>query len=150
MQKGTGGQRPKIYLCYTGLAPVAQCVPQGVAATAERGIFSRGSGMMDGQLRDNDWFLTAVADATALWRLRCREYLAEHGDVGSCVVGAGIMASESAPRAGRKRPRRQLIDAWAVSCGAQGSLVWEESQQEMVDYLRSRGIEAHYVIGSLD
>ena len=94
-------------------------------------------------------FEATLADAIDLWSARCSEHLHQHGEDGSCVVGAGIMVEEPL------RPGRETLPAPLDRCvgrvvrNPSGQLVWEASVQEVVQFLRDRGIEAHYVAGSM-
>jgi hypothetical protein len=86
--------------------------------------------------------------AKTLWRDRCQTYLDKNGDMGTCVLGAGIVIDYLGPRC--RTPRRKTIIAVSQVCNAQGSLVWEDSVKEVVEYLKSRGVEAHYAPGNMD
>jgi len=87
----------------------------------------------------------AIALASQMWANRCKLYLAKHGDRGSVVIGAGICC---AVKHGRHSKTRELISA-GVSC-AQGSLVWEESVEEVVSFLKERGLDCYYECGRMD
>ena len=97
-----------------------------------------------------DYDLALASDAIAFvrksWAERAADYLRTKGDQGSCVLGAGISVPYLAP--GCRTPReRMLIDA----PGGQGSLVWEDSVQEFVAYLRGHGLPgAFYQCGRMD
>ena len=90
----------------------------------------------------------AIDCAKTLWRDRCQTYMNKNGDTGSCVMGAGIKIDYLAPRC-RNRRNLMIISASEV-CNAQGSLVWEDSVKEVVEYLKSKGIEAYYASGIMD
>jgi hypothetical protein len=86
--------------------------------------------------------------AKTMWRDRCQAYLDKNGDQGSCVLGAGITVEYLGPHC-RTPKRRMIIPVWEV-CRAQGSLVWEDSEKEILEYLRDHGIDAHYAAGNMD
>lgn len=99
-------------------------------------------------------FATAVAEASALWRVRCAEEMAKTdsngrtGDRGSCVLGAGIVVRYLPPRC------RNAIDKMIISSsdvtGAQGASIWEASTEEVICFLAERGIDASYEFGRMD
>lgn len=93
--------------------------------------------------------LGTVQLAKAMWTRLCSDYVARNGDVGTCVLGAGIFVNYVAPRA-RSRSRKMLISASSVSGSAQGASVWEHSVKEVLQYLRDRGVQAEYFAGSMD
>lgn len=80
-----------------------------------------------------------IEQARAMWRARCDAYQARHGDVGTCVLGAGIADDTG----------RTLVRAIDV-CQAQGASVWEDSVEEVVAFLGSNGIPCHYNPGFMD
>jgi hypothetical protein len=89
-----------------------------------------------------------ISQARALWRLRCEEYVAKHGDVGSCVIGAGIEVDYLPPRCRHVRCKC-IISADDVAA-AQGSITWETSTDEVLKFLRDNGIEAYYNPGRMN
>ena len=98
----------------------------------------------DCDLKDNP----AIDCAKTLWRDRCQEYLDKNGDQGTCVLGAGISVHYLGPRC--RRPSSKMIIEACEVCRAQGSLVWEKSVDEVLAYLKSKGIEAWYSPGFMD
>jgi hypothetical protein len=86
--------------------------------------------------------------AKDLWRVQCQEYLDKNGDQGTCVLGAGIYVYHLAPNCRTPRPKT-IIEVYEV-CRAQGSLVWEDSVKEILEYLRQSGIDARYAAGNMD
>lgn len=93
-------------------------------------------------------FHTAITNATIMWRERCEAYYNHHGDVGSCVIGAGIEVDFMAPHC-KKVSQKMIISVSHVS-PTQGSCVWEDSITDIIAYLRERGIDAHYNPGRMD
>lgn len=93
-------------------------------------------------------FITAVEAAKKIWRKSCEAHFAMHGDYGTCVMGAGIYIY-LIPLRCRKPQKYFIIRAHEVSC-CQGSTNWESGRQEVLDYLKAQGIEAHYEWGIMD
>lgn len=93
------------------------------------------------------YFATAVDDAAALWSKLCAEEVAARGDRGTCVIGAGIGIKYRGPRK-RTVEYHNIIDV-PMTAG-QGSLTWETSVQQVIDFLKMRGIEAFYMPGRMD
>jgi hypothetical protein len=89
----------------------------------------------------------ALSEAAALWRTRCAEYVAQHGDVGTCVLGAGIAVPYKAPRARTVTYRVMLRPP---DTAAQGASTWEASVHEVIALLESRGVHAVYSPGFMD
>lgn len=90
-------------------------------------------------------FVQHVSAAAVRWTTATERYLAEHGDQGTCVIGAGIAIRFKGPR---KRTDEDLIII--ASPGRQGSLAWEDSVNQVLEFLRQGGIEAHYCSGRMD
>lgn len=90
-------------------------------------------------------FVQAVAMAASRWATSAAEYVAKHGDQGTCVLGAGIGVMFLAKR---KRVAEELVLIPAP--GGQGSLTWEASVEEVLGVLRSRGVDAFYMPGWMD
>ena len=88
-----------------------------------------------------------ILDARKLWAQRCAEYVVKHGDVGTCVTGAGIAVDYLPPRR-RKSVEKTILRV--PDTAAQGSCTWEASVPEVIEFLRARGIEAHYKCGWMD
>jgi len=89
-----------------------------------------------------------IEKARELWTRLCAETYARRGDIGSCVLGAGLQVRYAAPRK-RSYSFKTIITASEVCC-AQGSLVWEESVKEVIEFLKENGIEASYNPGYMD
>lgn len=87
-------------------------------------------------------------EAMLLWKQRCEQYLGERGDQGSCVLGAGIV-HEDAPYDWPDWDKDYIVHASDIT-GAQGSLVWEQSVDEVVAWLRNCGVPARYHAGRMD
>jgi hypothetical protein len=89
----------------------------------------------------------ATCDAAeALWQQRCQEYLAANGQKGSSVIGAGFTIWYLPPRA--RKPQHKMI--LHSPLGLQGSLVWEETKDEIGQVFQTAGIDVHYEWGSMD
>jgi hypothetical protein len=93
-------------------------------------------------------FTDVINKATAMWRERCKNHFVKHGDTGTCVMGAGIVVEYIAPRC-RKSKRLTIISANSVA-SAQGSTNWEESEDDIVAYLKENGVECSYYCGWMD
>jgi hypothetical protein len=92
-------------------------------------------------------FHPAFMEAMSLWSLRCAQYVAKHGDKGSCVIGAGIGVYYRGPRK-RSYELKLVIDVPMTA--SQGSCTWEASVPEVIAFLKTRGIEAHHIYGRMD
>lgn len=88
-----------------------------------------------------------IQQARALWKKKTREYVEKHGDVGTCVLGAGIQIWYLPSRC--RRPRLHTI---VSSPGvAQGSVCWEYSKDEVMEFMRSAGFkDLSYAWGRMD
>jgi hypothetical protein len=93
-------------------------------------------------------FQASVNRAKDLWKRQCDKYISEHGDQGTCVLGAGIEVWYLAPRC--RIHRTHMIISQHQVTGAQGSLVWEASVNEVLAFLKSEGIIAFYNQGRMD
>lgn len=91
-------------------------------------------------------FRAVVEEARQLWSEKIEAYIAERGDRGSCVLGAGIYVNHI-PK-GCRNPRKMRIIYPPTPY--QGSCAWEHSAQEIVDFLKSKGIECFFEYGVLD
>lgn len=95
-------------------------------------------------------FQRVIDIAKHVWRKRCDEYVAQNPKptYGSCchmsTVGIRVLAIQ--PR--RRIPR--YINVLSPQFGYQGEHVWSGSADEIVDLIRSHGIECYYNCGSLD
>jgi predicted nuclease of restriction endonuclease-like (RecB) superfamily len=94
-------------------------------------------------------FIAAVAEASDLWKKECEDYLAEHGDLGSCVRGEGIKIRYLPPRK-RKWVEETIIWPTKALNRVVGSLVWEHSATKIVAFLQAKGVDAFFDFGSLD
>ena len=86
-----------------------------------------------------------ISEASELWSKRTHEYLCEHGDQGSCVIGAGIKVMLINKRC--RTPRDTTIIKTPKN--TQGSLAWENSLDEILDFMRFRGLDATYECGQI-
>ena len=93
-------------------------------------------------------FWTVVKQAKQMWADECEQYMKNEGDVGTCVLGAGIEVDYLRKRC-RNPTSYMLIRAHDVT-GAQSSLVWEKNVGCIVSYLRANGIKARYACGRMD
>lgn len=82
----------------------------------------------------------ALSAAEKLWKDRADDYLHRKGDQGTCVLGAGIEVLDVLGK------RVAFINA----PGGQGSLTWETSEEEVVAFLREKGLDAKYCTGRMD
>lgn len=89
---------------------------------------------------------SVIKMARNLWNTRTQEYVKENGDIGTCVLGAGITVWYIPPRC--RRPRELMIIP-SPAC-AQGSVCWEHSKDEVMEYLKKYGIETNYEWGRMD
>lgn len=89
----------------------------------------------------------ALDEASDLWRRLCADFVAKHGDCGTCVLGAGISVPYKAPRS---RTVRNLIVIGVPNTAAQGSTTWESSVREVIALLAARGVVARYEPGNMD
>lgn len=97
---------------------------------------------------NSERFKSIVQEATTLWKAKCESNYAEHGDNGSCVLGAGIYVY-FIPKGHRKEEKRMIICASDVSC-CQGSLNWEIGINDILSYLKENGIDAKFEYGTMD
>lgn len=97
---------------------------------------------------DKDLEISAatIHNANLLWKCKTREYIEKNGDMGSCVLGAGIDVYHL-PKRARKPKTITIINAPSM---AQGSICWEHSVKDIIQYLKDNGIEAHYNCGWMD
>lgn len=93
-------------------------------------------------------FTAAVDAAKRIWKKSCAEHFATHGDSGTCVIGARIYIY-LIPLRCRKPQKFSLISAHEVSC-CQGSTNWEHGKDEVLEYLKAKGIDAYYDWGVMD
>lgn len=93
-------------------------------------------------------FNHAIAEAKDMWRVICKENFADIGDVGSCVVGAGIEINYI-PKGCRKARRKQIISSHDVA-QCQGSINWEHGHEKVVDFLKFKGIDCAFNWGRMD
>lgn len=89
-----------------------------------------------------------LGEAKRDWADRIATYVHQHGDVGSCVLGAGIAVWYLPPRC--RKPRKKVIINPHVIVPYQGSVTWEVSANIIVDYLKKNGIECWFEYGRMD
>lgn len=85
------------------------------------------------------WFQTALDEARIVWERRIQQSLAEKGGRGARVPGAGI-----AVHVGKKRTPVVVLEP---PTQAQSASAWEEGVGDVVTFLRTKGILAHYHAG---
>jgi hypothetical protein len=95
-----------------------------------------------------DALAPVLEEARALWRDRCAATFSRSGDVGTCVLGAGIAVYVRPPRT--RVPRRRIVIPAEDVTRAQGASVWEESVHEVIAVLAERGVVAEYHPGAID
>jgi TIR domain len=100
---------------------------------------------LDTSLNDEK-FQAICLQAKGLWHLRTSEYVERHGDMGSCVLGAGFSVWHLPARS--QKPRRTNI--LMSPTRSQGSLTWENSKDEIARFFRDNAIDVHYEWGSMD
>jgi hypothetical protein len=71
-----------------------------------------------------------LLDIQALWTARNEEYVRKHGNIGTCVLGAGFTFTY------KDTPYEMIPRA-----GYQGSITWEASVPEMTERLKGLGCE---------
>lgn len=98
-------------------------------------------------LEDKD-FRKTVSDAALEWKDKIKAYSDEHGDVGACVLGAGIYVRFLGPRK-RKPSKIRIINPHEI-CRYQGSCTWEASAAEIVAHLKKQGVVCWFEYGRLD
>jgi hypothetical protein len=86
--------------------------------------------------------------AISIWHDKCKEFEIVNGDMGTCVLGAGIEVYFLYPRC--RKPKQFMIISASQVTGCQGSIVWEKSVEEVVKFLKENGIEAQYNCGYMD
>lgn len=89
-----------------------------------------------------------VNNARDMWMVSAEEHFNEHGDVGSCVLGAGIKVEVVPPRC--RKPRSLMLISANEVAKCQGSLHWEHNVQEIVNYLRGQGLDVYFDYGRMD
>jgi hypothetical protein len=87
-----------------------------------------------------------IAEVRAVWQRRCEEYIASGRTCGSSVMGAGVAINYLYPRA--RRPQQAIV--LSPPSQTDGSLSWETSVAEILELLRSKGVDCHYHQGRLD
>lgn len=89
-----------------------------------------------------------IAKARELWEKRTLETRERIGkDIGSCVRGAGICVNLIPPR--KREPRRHMIIG-SPGVGGQGSVMWEESAEDIVTFLKSWDVDCYFEHGNMD
>lgn len=91
---------------------------------------------------DAHWFQTAIDEARLVWERRIEQYVTQRGDQGTCVLGAGIAVAVG--------KRRAPVVVLEPPTRVQGASVWEESVDDIVAFLRTKGILARYHAGRMD
>jgi hypothetical protein len=87
-----------------------------------------------------------IDEARTIWTKRAEEFQESGKSDGSAVLGAGIACLTMFDK--ERRPRmREIIPAPVTM---QGSLSWETSLPEVLEYLHRHGIYGYYIEGRLD
>jgi hypothetical protein len=87
-----------------------------------------------------------IEEARELWIKRAEEFQKSGESDGSAVLGAGIASLTLFDE--ERRPRmREIISAPLTM---QGSLSWESSLPEVLEYLYRHGVYGYYIEGRLD
>jgi hypothetical protein len=95
----------------------------------------------------NPNYMKAIEEAEAKWRQLCDEFVAQKGDIGSCIKGwIGFYVYCLKPR--RRIPSRLFIVQ--PYFGYQGECVWYTSKDVIEDMLTKAGLEVSYECGALD
>jgi len=97
--------------------------------------------------RSDALFRALVEIAADAWEAECARYVAKHGDVGTCVAGAGIAINYRAPRC-RRYERKVILHPPHTS--GQGASTWEHSVDTIVSWLKDHGIDCFYHCGYMD
>ena len=92
--------------------------------------------------------VNAILKAKLIWSDACTKFMEQHGDTGSCVMGAGI-SIDFIPK-GKRTPRRLMVISQYDVCSAQGSVVWEDSKDLALKVFEDHGIATHYSWGMMD
>lgn len=89
-----------------------------------------------------------IEEARVMWLARTTKHIAERGDEGTCVLGAGIAVHHLPPRC--RKPLTRIVIS-ADEFPAQGASTWESSVREVLAFLASKGVEdAWYSPGRMD
>jgi hypothetical protein len=87
-----------------------------------------------------------IEEARKLWLKRAEEFQESGESDGSAVLGAGIASLTLFDK--ERRPRmREIVSAPLTM---QGSLSWETSLPEVLEYLYRHGVYGYYIKGRLD
>jgi len=90
-------------------------------------------------------FIETCKQARQLWDRRADEYVAEHGHIGSAILGAGFTVRYLPPR-GRKPQWKKILGSPEKY---QGSSTWESSLDEIAQFFADNGIEVGYEWGRM-
>lgn len=96
----------------------------------------------------DEHFKKTIKQAKDLWQGICKENFKKYGDIGSCVIGAGIEINYRKPRC-RKASKKQIISSREVAC-CQGSLNWETGVKKVLNFLKQNEIDATLNYGMMD
>ena len=90
-----------------------------------------------------------ILQAKEMWRQRCADFFAKHGDRGCSILGAGIAVKFLYPRC--RIPRNRIIIYPEEVSRWQGECVWANSAGEIVTFLKENGLpSAFFESGHMD
>lgn len=95
-------------------------------------------------LRCSDAVLSAIEN----WSKACEKSAKKFGNIGTCVLGAGIAVKVRPPRCRNYRVFL-LIPSYQV-CSYQGSMIWEDSVDRIISQLNKAGVDCYYKCGRMD
>ena len=93
-------------------------------------------------------FREVINKATEMWKESANAHYEQHGDYGTCVLGAGIKVY-MVPKGCRNERSVMLIPAYDVA-RCQGSCHWEVGAEDVVAFLRDNGLPAFFDYGRMD
>lgn len=93
-------------------------------------------------------FEAVINEAREMWKKSASEYYERKGDVGSCVLGAGIVTYVIPPRC--RKPRQIMLISANEVARCQGSLHWEHNIEEVLKVLRDAGLDVAFNWGRMD
>jgi len=96
----------------------------------------------------DDYFWEWTYRAQKMWIHICKENIEKYGNIGTCVLGAGIYIN-LIPK-GKRKPRKYLIIESSEATNYQGSIIWEDGVEDVLKFLKKYDIEADYHPGRMD
>lgn len=95
-----------------------------------------------------DKFEPVIQEAKSLWRQKSEKTYKKIGDAGPVIMGDGVQAMIIPKRCKNPRPVEIISSAEASHC--QGNAHYEMHVQEIVDFLKSKGVDCWYSYGRMD